>query len=235
MDYCRLKARDKDKSLRTDAELIEDINEAVDEAYLRSDSLYETVQTAITPTTVQASQVEYDIDAATLQMHSVRLVDPTDSNNNNVLIPSTVEEMYSLNPQWQDKAGKPTHFITDWYPKKLRFYPLPTTAQQDVGLTIECWRSYTGSKLTAPSDVPLVDPLNHRQLHEWVLYRIFSDHDLDTYDPARGQAHLAHFEEMFGCRPSAKSMRLRESYKGTIKPRFTVDGSDYGRDYWWIK
>ncbi|MGB5169746.1 MAG: hypothetical protein WBP49_15205, partial [Acidimicrobiia bacterium] len=215
MDYVRLKARDKDGSLRTNAELIEDINEACDEAYLRSGSQYETTQTSTTPTAVQDGLLVYGLAPTSLQVYSVRLVHPTDKNRNKTLIASTMEEINALDMRWQDAQGNPSHYITDFQRYAIRLYPLPTAGPNDysIGSAIEVWQAYRGSALVNPNDVPDVDPLNHRHLAEWVLYRIFSDHDLDVYDEARGLQHQAKFDAMFGDRPSAKNMRLRDAYK----------------------
>jgi hypothetical protein len=235
MDYCRMKARDKDGSLRTDAELIDAINEACDEAYLRTDGLYEVTQTSTTPTTVQDGLLVYALAPTSLQVYSVRLVHPSDKNRNKTLIASTQEEINALDMRWQDAEGNPSHYITDYQRYAIRLYPTPTAGPNDttIGSVVEVWQSYRASALINPNDVPAVDPLNHRHLAEWVLYRIFSDHDLDVYDPARGLEHQARFDAMFGDRPSAKSMRLRDTFKGTIKPRFTVNGSDFGGNTWW--
>jgi hypothetical protein len=51
--------------------------------------------------------------------------------------------------------------------------------------------------------VPEINPMHHRHLVKWMLYRAYQKADAETLNPDKSAKSLAEFEDYFGTRPDA--------------------------------
>ena len=63
------------------------------------------------------------------------------------------------------------------------------------------------SPMAADDDEPEINERHHRNLIDWIVYRAYSLHDADLFDPNGAAIGLAGFEASFGKRPDANVQR----------------------------
>lgn len=100
-------------------------------------------------------------------------------------------------PGWEAAAPGPVvYMVPDYRSRFLRLSP-PPAAVNTVTLTVA---REPLMPLVADGDIPEINHAMHMGLLDWVLYRSYSQHDADTYDPVKAKDHYDRFEEAFGAR-----------------------------------
>lgn len=99
---------------------------------------------------------------------------------------------------WRDMTGTPTLAIqTD---TGLRLVPKPDA---DGTLLLEGYRLPLGEVGRDPE----INPVHHRHLIQWALFRVFSIPGMDQTDKDKAKIALTEFERYFGPRPDADLRR----------------------------
>lgn len=105
-------------------------------------------------------------------------------------------EMDLYNPGWETRSGTPRYFLADYEARRFLLSPTPS-AVGSLKLTVQ---REPLKAMAGDSDRPEIDAQCHMQLLDWALFRAYSQHDADTYDPVKAGEHLARFEASFGQR-----------------------------------
>jgi len=105
-------------------------------------------------------------------------------------------------PRWRDhESSKPTAIMFE--NNTITIYPKPTQAGT---LNLEVYRTpiYDIEEL---DDEFEIQSMHQRRLIDWVLYRYYSQEDVEVRDEEKAMVSLARFEDSFGMKYSADSMR----------------------------
>lgn len=196
-------------------ELAEWFNEAQTEACIRARLLH-TDGNGFEPVLVDSGVAHYKPDYRLYEYDNVRFV-PDDGSGAVRLKLISTEEMDIACGEWRDgKQGKPVYALqgdTD-----LVLVPTPDVSGS---LTIGGYHIPLSDMAVATMDTdkPEINPIHHRRLIEWVLYRAFSIPDTEVFDPQRSANGLYRFEEYFGIRVDSDLRRAtREDRPHTVKP-----------------
>jgi len=187
---CRSETRDLVKRYQwEDSEWIEFLNEAVDEACIRSrlieDEAIELDAKADDPY-VEIPEHLWSIRGALFDGRRLELID----------------KQMITDAAWEELSGTPVACYE--VGGKLRLYRIPET-DGVVKVHAFCTPEEPMSK---SSDSPQgVKPRLHIKLTDWALYRAYSKNDADTFDANLAQVHLDKFERVFGPRHDEKEMR----------------------------
>jgi hypothetical protein len=166
------------------------LNEAEVEACRRSALLYSsTADFCSIP--VGVGNASYGLDPRIVLVQRATLAGATEP-----LWLSGQAEMDLYNPGWQARSGTPRYFLADYEAHRFLLSPTPS-AVATLKLTVQ---REPLKLMAADSDQPEIDPQCHMQLLDWALFRAYSQHDADTYDPVKAGEHLARFEVSFGHR-----------------------------------
>jgi hypothetical protein len=197
-----------------DAELARLFHEAEEEAAIRGRLIHESqdediCQIAVTSGTAVYSLHEslYEISYAAFvpaggERCLVSLVtsEYLDGRLEDAPIPLDVDDYdgWAVRDDWRDATGTPAFAIqTD---RSLRLVPTPNA---DGTLYLEGYRIPTGR----PGTDPEISSAHHRQLTQWVLFRVFSVPDAQWFDPNRASIAYGMFEQYFGLRPDSDLRR----------------------------
>lgn len=176
------------------------LNEAQDEASVRSRLLFENTQAAVCEYAVAADQASVALHAAVCEITHARFLitgttDPFFVGDRSRL------ELDAEDPNWRARTGTPKVLIHD--ESSLQLVPRPDAAGT---LFIECHRLPL-QRLKGDADQPEVHRRHHRNLLEWVKYRAYSKPDSEHQDLDRAARGEAEFIRYFGLRPDAETRR----------------------------
>lgn len=104
-------------------------------------------------------------------------------------------------PGWEDHAGTPTRYITDYQTGFLRMYPKPVA---DGSVSISVTRLPL-SDMASDSDEPEIRKEAHPALVQWMLHRAYAYQDTDLVDMKKSSTALAEFEREFGKKKSLRN------------------------------
>jgi len=138
-----------------------------------------------------------------------RLIEDVSSAATSVAV-TTASAIYALHASVLDvlrieAALNPGIALTGWTltPDKLVLAAKPTV-NDTLNLTVV---RMPLADMTLPADTPEIQAHHHRRLVDWVLYRVYSKKDSQTFDENLALKHLAAFEQSFGRRPDAGVQR----------------------------
>lgn len=221
----RDRADDESKPYRADDPKVTAwLNEAVDEACVRADLIFDTtspfcaVPVVIDQANYRLAPEIHKISAA----WSTRFNNPLDPTDQSAL--DRAGETYGLPgryrggrswarcdywAQWRTQKGHPRFYLRDG--QQLRLVPIPTSTDT---LNLEVYRIPTaGERMKDAGDCPRIASAHHAGLVDWVLYRAYLRRDEDQNDPKLAAEHLGLFEARFGERPDANVMRKRQEHR----------------------
>ena len=192
----RFRADDRNESqpLVSRADLVLLFNEAEREAAERAGLLIDAARTYA----VTAGQSTVTTGADIADIRHAQLTDASGA-----IIPLRAvdrTEMDRLNPNWRTVTGQPSRYIREGDTLTLTAIP-----EQDYTLALEC-RVYPSESMSDDADSPLIAPRYHRNLVDWVLYRVFDRPDVDIMNPGAAERALMRFERHFGRRKPAKEL-----------------------------
>lgn len=198
IDEYRTKARDKRRPyFCDDAELTKLVNDAIEEAAIRSRLIPATEEIGI-----DVGESRYPMPSYLFEVRTAELIDA--AGKRYPVSPKTRDELDYLKPGWRHLTERPEFFVVDDTELVIGCIPDATYT-----LSIEGYRT-PRKKLSTDKDVPEIHPANHAGLLHWVLYKAFGNQDADLFDPNRAAAEEAEFTRQFGKRPSA-DLRKRQS------------------------
>lgn len=178
----------------SDAELNSWIDEAIREASLRTGLNTETVLVT-TPADVGALPLPERI----AYIHAVRWQpNPLSSpNQSRPLMRVSRQEMDMRWSDWRTASGDPVRYAVKG--RSFLISPKPTTAGE-----LEVYADVYPPALERDSDEPDINPILHRSLLEWVIYRAGQKRDVDFNLPNPEQ-YEANFTRTFGPRASERT------------------------------
>lgn len=185
-----------------DEELFGHLNEAVKQACLRKRALHERDSTPVCHYPLTAGVADVTLHPAVLAVRTARL-----ASGGRPLTLITLRRMDRMRPDWPDHArGTPTHLILDAQERRVTLYPTPAVADT---LKLAVWRMPLESeRIDAGSDEPVIDPLYHEDLLDWVAHLAFAKPDSETQDLQRSAVYAERFTAKFGSLPDARAVRL---------------------------
>lgn len=166
------------------------LNEAQVEACRRSALLFSSTAVFCT-IAVGVGNASYALDPRIVLVQRAHLAGASEP-----LWLSSQAEMDLYTPGWETRTGTPRYFLADYEARRFLLSPTPS-AVATLKLTVQ---REPLAPMAGDSDVPEIDPQCHMQLLDWALFRAYSQHDADTYDPVKAGDHLARFEASFGSR-----------------------------------
>jgi hypothetical protein len=169
------------------------INQAQDEALVRSGGIVDDYSPVIVQGLVLAGNSSYPVDARILKVESVY-------TNVRALVATTAATLAATNPSWDVQTGQPTSFIYNG--TTVRLYPIP---EVDTMISMSVRRGALTSMTTDTQSPEVPYPLHNALLH-FVLSEAYSLPDADISNPDASAKHLKAFEGVFGPRPSAKGL-----------------------------
>ena len=211
----RLAANDMVEPYFVDDETLTDLfNEAEQEAVIRARLIHENDDASVCQIEVEPGKASYPLHTALYELTSIRFQKDGDDRYQRIDLKST-EDLDRITPKWRERSGSPLYAVQD--DKSLRLVPKP---DYDGDLYLEGYRLPLADMLN-PDDEPEINQAHHRHLYHWVLHRVFSIPDAETFDPSRAQAAENAFEQYFGIRPDSDLRRTtREDEPQTVKGFF---------------
>lgn len=180
--------------LWSDAEAMDYINDAQNEAARRTRMLIDSSTTAICQLTVPTTGIAV-LDPRVLFVRKVRFSGRAPLRRMSML------DMATSYPEWEDASATtyPESYVPDWGTGKLRFHPKPS-AQLTALLTVV---RDPLEEMNSTEDTPEIPARYHRQLVHWMAHRAYLKPDAETYRPDKAKEALGLFELEFGQRSSA--------------------------------
>lgn len=212
--------------LRSDAQILADLNEAQEEAVLRGGLLTVTGSTAFAAPTLVAGTRDYTLDSLVYEV-----VECYTSTNPTPILAAPLTMARDINTDWLSQTGAPRFFVPDYTAGAISLYPTPDATVAGAALIARHRRLPVA--LVNDGDEPEIASQHHRRMCDWALYRLFDSHESDLYDPQRALLYLGRFEQHFGTRSSAKIDEIRQQWRGDIRPRMNLDGA--ASDGWYGK
>jgi len=201
------------------------LNEAEQEACLRADLLYDTVNSISAGIAMVTDQSQYALTstALTSEFYNFDWFDIPEHKITLKLI--TLKELDNIAPAWKTAdSSLPEYAITDLLPRQLVVYPAPSSTYNGDYINYRGYRLPT-TAMSQDSHTPEIAVTHHRNLAYWVTHKWFELPELDIYDPNKSARDLARFEEAFGPRPDAIAEQLIYRKQGVrFEPRMTFFG-----------
>lgn len=113
-------------------------------------------------------------------------------------------------PDYEAVTGTPTGYLLDYAPGYLRLYPIP--AQND---TLNFLVAILPEELESSDDMPFEDPEDLHLTLLYAMYRAYSKHDADTFNPTKARENKAQFDE--GTRLREAEFRRHHRRPGVVK------------------
>jgi hypothetical protein len=187
------------------------INQAVNEAHIRSRNLVDS-SSSCTLINVIAGQPSYGMSPAIFYVDRV-----FDVSQGVYLQKTGVDELDSCYGHWESATGtNPTHYLEDLNHqgsdcakgRSIRLYPNPTV---DTQLRLTVYR--TQLKPLLDDDEPELPSYQHADLLWWVLHLAYQKADADTYNAKESLACEQHFAQAFGEKQSARLLEYRRKHR----------------------
>ena len=182
------------------------LNEAVDEACVRSLLIKDWSTTAVCNIAITAGTSTYSTHASIINITRAELFAAGDAETDGDVLGQVTEHYLDANEAgWRTRTERPVFFIH--HDTKIRFGCLPET---DGTLKLEVNRLPL-APMALTTDAPEFAAKHHRHLVAWALHRAFSIPDTEVIDPARSARSEAEFTRMFGLRMDATIRRDDET------------------------
>lgn len=192
---------DDTDSLWSNDELTLYVNDAMDEACLRSKLITDSSTAAICDIALVADQAEYTLDERIIWVQSAH-----QDGKDGSLEQTTERILDRALPQWRqmNSVEEPSKYLIDMNSHKIRLVPAPSVPVADT-LKLTVWRTQLASLdyAQAATEIPEIPAIHHLGLIDWVVRQCYLKKDVDTYDPDASARHEAIFESRFGQRPDA--------------------------------
>lgn len=181
------------------------LNEAINEACRRSRLITDRVTTAVCTIPVISGTAVYDVHPSIIRIRNARLV-----TANRTLTRTYVEDKDAVDAGWEDRTGTPDEYVADYGPLQIALSRTPI-ANDTLKLAV------TRLPLTPVvefEDTPEIKAQYHNALCQYLIYKVRSLDDTETYDARKADLALAEFEKEFGPKRSAWSEMYEASQPG---------------------
>lgn len=187
--------------LCSDEDLIALLNEAEEEAALRSNLIHDSTTAAVCQIAVVASTSVYALHEAVFQVTRATF-SPTGSTADPIgLVLTDRLEQDRTRPGWRTVSEEPRHLIVD--DTSVEIACLPNTGGT---IDLEVYRAPL-TPMAAAADTPEIGRAHHRFLPLWAEHRVYGRADADLNDPQRSANAEKAFTRQFGERPDAAMRR----------------------------
>ncbi len=187
----------------SDDEHAQAASEGEREACARASLLYDTTSSFCT-FAVTAGKAVYELDPLILKVETA-LFQRTSGGRAKSLKRCGIDWIHRQ-CDWASRTGCPTHYAI--VGNTLRVWPTPTTASVGT-LSMSVYRDPL-DELRSPGQEPEIPLHHHIGLVDWMVYLASDNRDGELYNPALAAAALNAFEERFGRRHDADTMRRHE-------------------------
>lgn len=179
--------------LWTDADLLEYMIDAQNEACRRARLLVDSLNDRICNIKLNASESHYKLDPRIIFIRRVKL-----SDYSIPLAKLRVRDLDGQLPGWESHTGQVRAWTTGYSGGYLTVYRKPDTStyptMPSIRLTV-----VRLPLVDATADAELeIHPRFHRNLRHWMKFRAYSKEDGDTWNPAKAKLAYDLFEAEFG-------------------------------------
>jgi hypothetical protein len=193
--------------LWSDDEINNFINQAINEALIRSRSVLDSTTPECCIINAKAGIASYPMNDAVFEIDRVY-----DSTNHCVLIKANYHELDTREHDWMTKQGMTRFYIDDMNHygedgenhRTLTLYPIPD-ADRSIQLTV--YRTMLDE--LSDSDSPELPSFQHADLIHWVQHLAYMKADSDTLNVEKALEFEQQFTISFGERQSAQQLEWR--------------------------
>ena len=171
----------------SDEELTTLINDAEEEACIRSRLIFERADAGMCEIDVAVGDAVYETDPRVTEITRATASDGTEY----AIIDMRAGHKFPV-------CGDTPALIQ--YDTTVEIVPVPT---EDDTISIECYRT-PARKMDDVDDEPEISHLHHKYLLDWVKHRVYAMQDADIYNAKTALQYEARFERHFGKHPGAK-------------------------------
>lgn len=118
--------------------------------------------------------------------------------------------LFTRQPDLEQATGVPSQFYLDYLPGFARLYPIPTAAD-----TLVLQAALIPPTIVAAAPLPFTDDDDIHLLRLYMLYRAYSKHDADTFNPTKAREAERSFDEYSRLRNA--EFRRQTRAPGTVK------------------
>ena len=173
------------------------LNEAEQEASIRTRLIYDVSTPAVCSIAVVAGTSVYPLHSSILEITRAVFVPVGTTTEYDLYMTDRVEQDRS-HPGWRALTDTPRQAIqTD---TTLQMGCIPST---NGTITLEAYRLPLKNIEDQSTESPEIGRVHHRHLVQWALHRCYSRPDADMHDPGRADKALMEFTKVFGIRPDA--------------------------------
>lgn len=189
---------DDSDSLWSNDELTLYVNQAINEACLRSKLIKDASTASVCQIAVSAGTRSYAVSPKITYIDRAKL-----ASGNFPLAGSSVADWDYENANWDSDTGTPTEYAMDYEDGKITLDKEPI-ANDTLNLIV--YRrplediKYQLRKIKSPE----IPEEYHYHLIDWVRHLAYEKKDSETYDPDLSMKHYQKFEVTFGPRPVAR-------------------------------
>lgn len=177
------------------------LNEAEQEAVIRSQLIHEVALPAVCSIAVTAPTNVYALHPSVLDITRIAFK-PAGSDVEYELHLTDRVELDRTQPGWRTRVDIPRFAIqTD---TKLQIAGIPSVSGT---CAIECYRLPLKNIENSATGAPEIGRVHHRHLVQWALHRCYSRPDAEINDPGRAAKAESEFTRVFGLRPDANYRR----------------------------
>lgn len=189
----------------SDANITNWLNEAEQEACIRSLLIHDTSTPAVCNIAVTAGTSVYPLHPAIIAITRAGFT-PAGSDTEQVLYLTDITELDRIYPSWRKYSELPKYAIQN--DTTLQLACKPST---DGVLALECHRLPLLNIEDQPTESPEIGRIHHRHLVQWALHRAYSRPDAEIFNPNKAAIALAEFTRVFGLRPDATTRRSSQA------------------------
>lgn len=190
----------------SDSAVTDWLNEAVDEACVRSLLIKDWSTSAVCNIAITAGTSTYSTHASIINITRAEFFATGDAETDGDVLGQVTEHYLDAREAgWRTRTERPVFYVH--HDTKLRLGCLPET---DGTLKLEVNRLPL-APMALTTDSPEFAAKHHRHLVAWALHRAFSIPDTEVIDPARSARSEAEFTRMFGLRMDATIRRDDET------------------------
>lgn len=177
------------------------LDEAVEEACLRKNLLFDDSTAALTQIAVVAGTTTYQLHDAVNHITVAYVVVGTEYFYLELV---SRDELDRIRPAWrEDEQDDPKYLVVD--EQQVRIVPPPAS---DGTMYLEIYRvPLDEEKMVETGDEPVIASTHHKHLVYWACAEALDRPDADYYAPGEAKRFRDQFENYFGTRPDADRLR----------------------------
>lgn len=207
----RLDDQRAEKYLWDNTELNSYINQAINEAAIRSRSILDSTTGSCCAINVIAGKSVYPLHPSVFQIKRV-----FDNTNKTTINKTGFDELDERVIDWQSQTGNPTHYIDDMNhygdddvkKHSITLFPVPTAP-----LTLKLTVFRTPLYALTETDEPELPSFQHADLIYWACYLAYTKHESVVNDAQKAAEMEKKFIESFGQKQDARKLEWRRKYR----------------------